>query len=89
MNKTESLTALAEASGLSKQQVADLFQHLAGLIAKNLAADGPGSFQLLDLLQLKVVRKPAVAEHMGVHPITKQEMLFKAKPAKNAVKVAG
>ena len=44
MNKTEILTALAEASGLTKQQVADLFQHLAGLIAKNLAADGPASF---------------------------------------------
>ena len=40
-----------------------------------------------DLLQIKVVRKPAIAEHKGVNPFTKEEMLVKAKPAKNVVKV--
>ena len=87
MNKTEIMTALSEATGLSKQQVAGLFSELASLIKKNLAEDGPGSLQVPDLLQIKVVRKPAVAEHKGINPFTKEEMMVKAKPAKNVVKV--
>jgi nucleoid DNA-binding protein len=87
MNKTEILNALAEATGLSKQQVAGVFEQLAKLIQKNLANDGPGVLMIPDLLQVKVARKPAVPEHMGVNPFTKAEMLVKAKPAKNVVKL--
>jgi nucleoid DNA-binding protein len=87
MNKTEIMMALSEATGLTKQQVAGLFDELATLIKKNLADDGPGAFMIPDLLQIKLVRKPAVAEHKGVNPFTKEEMLVKAKPAKNVVKL--
>jgi nucleoid DNA-binding protein len=87
MNKTEILLALAEATSLTKQQVASVFEELAKLIKKNLADDGPGVLMVPDLLQVKVVRKPAVPEHMGINPFTKQEALVKAKPAKNVVKV--
>ena len=87
MNKTEVVTALAEATGLTKQQVVGLFEELAKLIGKNLSAEGPGVFVVPDLLQVKVVRKPAVEEHKGINPFTKEEMIVKAKPAKNAVKV--
>ncbi len=87
MNKTEIVTALAEATGLAKPQVAGLFEELAKLIGKNLAEDGPGVFTVPDLLQIKVVRKPAVEEHQGINPFTKEEMIVKAKPAKNVVKV--
>ena len=87
MNKTEIMMALSEATGLSKQEVAGMFGELATLIKKNLAEDGPGTFMIPDLLQIKVVRKPAVAEHKGINPFTKEEMLIKAKPAKNVVKV--
>jgi len=87
LNKTEILTALAEATGLTKQQVASVFEQLSGLIKKNLDEQGPGVIAIPDLLQIKVVRKPAVPEHTGVNPFTKQEMVFKAKPAKNAVKL--
>jgi nucleoid DNA-binding protein len=87
MTKTEVLMALAEATGLTKQQVAGLFDELGKLIGKNLGDGGPGVFVLPDLLQIKVVRKPAVAEHTGVNPFTKEPMVFKAKPAKNAVKL--
>ena len=60
---------------------------LPKLIGKNLAADGPGVFGIPGLLQIKVVRKPAMPEHKGINPFTKEEMVFKAKPAKNVVKV--
>jgi len=87
MNKTEILAALSEASGLTKQQVAALFDELAALIKKNLGAEGPGAFAVPGLLQIKVVRKPATEERKGINPFTKEEMVFKAKPAKNVVKV--
>jgi hypothetical protein len=57
------------------------------LIGRNLSDEGPGTFAVPGLLQIKVVRKPAVPEHKGVNPFTKEEMTFKAKPAKNVVKV--
>ena len=87
MNKTEILTALGEATGLTKQQVGSLFDELGKLIGKNLGSDGPGVFAIPGLLQIKVVRKPATEERKGINPFTKEEMVFKAKPAKNVVKV--
>ncbi|MGD0897624.1 MAG: HU family DNA-binding protein [Thermoguttaceae bacterium] len=87
MTKTEILMALAEATGLTKQQVAGLFDELGKLIGKNLGSEGPGVIAIPDLLQIKVARKPAVAEHTGVNPFTKEPMVFKAKPAKNVVKL--
>jgi nucleoid DNA-binding protein len=87
MNKTEVVTALSEATGLTKQQVGGLFDELSKLIGKNLGSDGPGTFALPGLLQIKVVRKPATEEHKGINPFTKEEMVFKAKPAKNVVKI--
>jgi nucleoid DNA-binding protein len=83
MNKTEIVAALCEATGLTKQQVSELFDELAGLIKKNLDEQGPGVFTIPDLLQIKVVRKPATEEHKGINPFTKQEMIVKAKPARN------
>jgi nucleoid DNA-binding protein len=87
MNKTEILTALSESTGLTKPQVTALLDQLAILIGKNLSEEGPGAFVLPDLLQIKVQRKPATEERKGLHPITKQEMVFKAKPAKNVIKL--
>jgi nucleoid DNA-binding protein len=87
MNKTEFIAALCEATGLTKQQVTGLFDELAGLIKKNLDEQGPGVFTIPDLLQIKVVRKPAVEEHKGINPFTKEEMIVKAKPATNSVKL--
>ncbi len=88
MNKTEILAALSETTGLTKQQVGSLLDELTKLIGKNLGKDGPGTFALPGLLQIKVVRKPATEEHKGINPFTKEEMIVKAKPAKNVVKVA-
>jgi nucleoid DNA-binding protein len=87
INKTEIVAALCEATGLSKQQVGGLLDQLAALIGKNLGEEGPGVFTLPGLLQIKVVRKPATPEHKGINPFTKEEMIFKAKPAKNVVRI--
>ena len=87
MNKTEIVTALCEATELTKQQVSGLFDELANLIKKNLDERGPGVFTISDLLQIKVVRKSATEEHKGINPFTKEEMIVKAKPATNLIKL--
>ena len=87
MTKSEIMTSLSEAAGLSKQQVAKLFGELACLIEKNLNADGPGVFNISGLMKIKVVRKPATEARKGINPFTKEETIFKAKPARNVVKI--
>jgi nucleoid DNA-binding protein len=82
MNKTEIFAALAETTGLTKQQVGSLFDELSKLIGKNLGNDGPGSFAIPGLLQIKVARKPATEEHKGINPFTKEEMVVKVTALK-------
>jgi hypothetical protein len=64
-----------------------VFEALGKLIEQNLGEHGPGAFIVPNLMQIKVTRKPAVEAHMGINPFTKQEMMFKAKPAQSAVKL--
>ncbi|NUQ64460.1 MAG: HU family DNA-binding protein [Pirellulales bacterium] len=87
MSKTEIIASLSEASDLTKQQVSKLLDELANLIQKNLNAEGPGVFVVPGLMKISVVRKPATEERKGINPFTKEETIFKAKPAKNVVKV--
>jgi nucleoid DNA-binding protein len=87
MTKTETIAALAESTGLDKKQVVSFFDELAKLIKKELSEEGTGTASISNLLKIKVVRKPATPERTGINPFTKQETVFKAKPAKNVVKV--
>ena len=87
MSKTEIIAHLSEATGLAKEQVSGLLGELAQLIQQHLTEQGPGIFTLPDLLQIKVVRKPATEERKGINPFTKEEMTFKAKPASNSIKL--
>ena len=86
MTKSEIYSAIAEKTGLTRKQVASVFDGLGGLIAGSLGKKGPGIFTMPGLLKLKVVRKPATKEREGVNPFTGEKMIFKAKPARNVVK---
>jgi nucleoid DNA-binding protein len=85
--KSEVYGELADASDLSKKQVTTVFDALAGIIKKDLGKRGPGVFTVPGLMKIKVVRKPATKARKGINPFTKEEMMFKAKPARNVVKV--
>lgn len=87
LTKTEVLSALAERTDLTKKQVAEFFEQLGELIGQQLAEQGPGSMNIPGLMRVKVVRKPAQPEREGLHPITKVPTVFKAKPARNVVKI--
>lgn len=87
MTKTEVINAMCEATELNKQQVTKFLDELGKLIASNLSEDGPGAFAVPGLMKIKVVRKPATPEREGINPFTKEKTTFKAKPARNVVKI--
>ena len=60
---------------------------MSGQIKKSLGSKGPGAYIIPGLMKIMVVRKPAVKVHKGINPFTKEETMFKAKPARNVVKV--
>ena len=64
---------------------ATLVTVLAGATSATDAA--VGEFILPGLLKISTVRKPAVKARKGINPFTKEEVMFKAKPASTTVKV--
>ncbi len=86
-SKSEVYGELATATDLTRKQVSALFEDLASLIKADLGKKGPGIFTVPGLMKIKVVRKPATKEREGVNPFTGERMMFKAKPARNVVKV--
>ena len=87
MSKTEVLNALAEKSGLSKKEVGRVLESLSSLISENIGSGGPGVFNIPGLMKITVQHKPATPEREGINPFTKEKTIFKAKPARNVVKV--
>ena len=85
--KSEIYTHIADEAGLTRAQVASVFNSLNGLIAKNLKSRGAGIFSMPGLLKIKVVRKPATKARKGINPFTGEQTTFKAKPARNVVKI--
>jgi nucleoid DNA-binding protein len=86
-SKSEILASIAETTELSRKQVASVFDALSGLIKKNVGKKGPGMFVVPGLLKIVVIQKPAVKARKGINPFTKQEQMFKAKPARKVIKV--
>jgi len=87
LTKTEILASLAESTGLTKKEVGTVLEELGGLIGSSLGKKGPGVFNVPGLMKVKVVRKPATKEREGINPFTKEPQIFKAKPARNVVKI--
>jgi nucleoid DNA-binding protein len=87
MTKSEIMETLATETELTKKDVARILEELAKLIDKNIGKRGPGVFNVPGLLKVMVVRKPATVARKGINPFTGQETMFKAKPARNVVKI--
>ena len=86
--KSEILNSIAETTELSKKDVAAVFDALSGEIQKAIAKrGGPGQFSIPGLCKITVTRKPATKARKGINPFTKEETVFKAKPARNVVKI--
>lgn len=87
MTKTEIVSGIAEDTGLSKKNVNAVFEAMADQMKKSLGKRGPKAYTVPGLMKVTVVRKPATKARKGINPFTGEETTFKAKPARNVVKV--
>ncbi len=87
MSKTEIVSGIADATGLTKKQVSSVFEAMAGQVKKSLGRTGPGVYAVPGLMKVMVVRKPATKARKGINPFTGEETVFKARPARNVVKI--
>ncbi len=86
--KSETLNYISAETDLTRKEVSGVFDALAKLMKRDLKGrGGPGVYTVPGLMKVKVVRKPATKARKGVNPFTGEEMMFKAKPARNVVKV--
>ena len=86
-SKSEILARISEQTELPRKQVAAVFEALSGEIKNALGKKGPGLFVVPGLMKLTLVVKPATKARKGINPFTKEEVMFKAKPARKVVKI--
>src|SRR5262249_19458794 len=84
--KSAMFQSLADATGLTRKQVASVFDALTEYIKNQVGKKGPGVVALAGLLKIKRVQKPATPERLARNPATGEPMMTKAKPARTVVK---
>lgn len=87
LRKSDLFAMIAESTELSKKQVSNVFNEFHTLIERSLKKRGVGEFTFPNLCKIRVVNKPAVKARKGINPFTGQQTTFKAKPARNVVKI--
>ena len=87
MTKSEIVSETADSTGLTKKQVASVLEAMAAQIRKSLGRSGAGAYTVPGLMKLVVLRKPATKARKGINPFTGEDTVFKAKPARNVVKI--
>ena len=89
MTKTQVLAEISESTGLSKKQVAAVFEELSSVIDRHIRKRAVGYFTLPGLLKIKTVKKPARKARKGVpNPFKPGELMdVAAKPATTKVKI--
>lgn len=85
-SKSEILAYISEKTNLKRKDVVSVVDSLSSLIERELKK-GPGIVNLFGLMKIKLIQKPAVPARKGINPFTKEEVMFKAKPARNVVKI--
>ncbi len=87
MTKSEIVSGISDTTGLTKKDVGSVFEAMSAQIKKSLGRSGPGAYTVPGLMKLVVKRKPATKARKGINPFTGEETMFKAKPARNVVKI--
>lgn len=84
--KGEIYSTIADHVGLSRKQVAQMFDTMGRLMAADL---GKGTdFNVPGLMRVRVIKKPATKGGMRPNPFKPGEMMeVKPRPARNVIKV--
>ena len=86
-SKSEVFGTIAQHVGIHRRDVAAAFHVMGSIIKADLSKSGSGIFKVPGLMRITVKRKPATKERQGINPFTKEPTIFKAKPARNVVRV--
>ncbi|MEZ6244333.1 MAG: HU family DNA-binding protein [Phycisphaerales bacterium] len=86
-SKSEIYGVIADNVGISKKEVAAVFDTMGRMIQADLSKGAVGTFNVPGMMKVLVQRKPATKARKGINPFTGEETIFKAKPARNVVKV--
>ena len=87
MTKSQILQNIAEHAGISRKEVGTVFQGLA--VCVHGAMKGFGEISIPETgIKVRRIRKPATKKRKMISPFTGQEIMVKAKPARNVVKVS-
>ena len=86
-SKGDVFRTIGELVGVHRRDVAAVFAGLGALIKADLGKGGSGAFKVPGLMRVTVKRKPATKARMGINPFTKEQVMLKAKPARNVVRV--
>ncbi|MAB83638.1 MAG: DNA-binding protein [Phycisphaerae bacterium] len=87
LTKSQIFGTISDDTGLTRKEVASVFDSMNGLVKKEIGRRGPGMFTVPGLMKIVKTHKPRRAARKGINPFTGEEMMFKAKPAHNVVKV--
>jgi nucleoid DNA-binding protein len=87
MTKGQILTSITDLTGVTKKDVTLILASIETVIEAHMKKGAAGIFILPGLLKIQLARKPATKARKGVNPFTGAEMMIKAKPARNVVKV--
>jgi nucleoid DNA-binding protein len=85
--KGELLTTIGDMVSLSKKEVANVMDAFVAIIERHVKKGAVGHFIFPGVLKLAVIRKPATKARPGTNPFTGEPTIFKAKPARNVVKI--
>jgi nucleoid DNA-binding protein len=86
-SKGEVLRGIAEHVGIKPREVAGVLHVMGSMIRADLSKSGAGVFKVPGMMRVTVTRKPATKARKGINPFTKEEVMFKAKPARNVIRV--
>ena len=86
LTKSEFIAAVAQKAGMDKKQATAVLTAVSEVVMEHLRQDG--EVTLPGLLKMKVRNRPASPEREGLHPITKQPTIFKARPERRVVKAS-
>jgi nucleoid DNA-binding protein len=87
MTKSAMLEQIAQNTGLARKQVSAVFDELTTVIERHLKKGGVGQFTFPGLMKIEVKHKPATKARKGINPFTGEMTVFKAKPARNVVRI--
>ena len=85
--KTEMMKHIAEEADLKRQDVSKVFDLLGGMIDSHVKKGSIGHFNMPGLFKIMVKKKPATKARKGINPFTGEATTFKAKPARNIIKI--